>query len=148
MIEMKYFPDFMPGGIILDQGSYKGFNYFAVNYGPHPCAYVEIPRGHDLYGDEGSVHCISCHGGITYVGSGDNFYPYDGMEHWFIGWDYAHAFDYSGYHMLGSEYRSPYFNEKKWTTAEIVQECRDVIDQLVSEVKNNDSIPGQEQSNK
>ena len=39
---------------------------------------------------------------------------------WFIGWDYAHAFDYSGLYM--EDYPSINDKCKKWTTEEIIED--------------------------
>lgn len=44
---------------------------------------------------------------------------------WFIGWDYAHCTDY-----VGSISFNNFGTAKKWTTLEIINECKMVIDQL------------------
>ena len=105
---------------ILYTDNYKGYNYFIISYGTHPCAYVEIPKNHPYYGvnymdidDE-----IEVHGGLTYSSSGILLLH----DTWVIGWDYAHCCDYSPY--LADS------NLKKWTTEEIIEECKRVIVQL------------------
>lgn len=117
---------------ILDEGVYKSFHYAIVSYGTHPCAYVEIPEKHDLYNvnNEDELIDIDCHGGITYVSttglikpSNENYR--DG--HW-IGWDYAHVCDYADYLPVNFTMTN---SLKKWTTKEIFEDVKDVIEQLI-----------------
>lgn len=112
---------------MLDEGIYKGFHYVIVSYGTHPCAYIEIPK--DNVSDEDELIDVSCHGGITYVSTAGLFKPSNKNhrdDHW-IGWDYAHYMDY--YYSL---YNFEFFNEgKKWTTKEIFEDVKNVIEQLI-----------------
>ena len=120
---------------------YKGFYYYILSLGTHPCAYVEIPQKHKFFGkqyweieNEVNVelekeYCINVHGGFTYSDSGLQTSESTTMEgSWFLGWDYAHCTDF---YCFPDE---PIFkhggNGKKWTTEEIIKECRNVIDQL------------------
>ena len=71
--------------------------------------YDDIHENYDLY----------VHGGFTY--SRPDLLIKD--DSWFLGWDYGHCWDYS-----------PYLDDpdlKKWTTDELIDECYDVIAQLV-----------------
>ena len=77
---------------ILAEGDYKGRHYVILNLGWHPTAYVEFFREFTQDSDEW-LEC-PCHGSITY----------EGRAHWnnedsryYIGWDYGHYEDYSGY---------------------------------------------------
>lgn len=104
---------------ILELNEYKGYEYKIVSYGTHPCAYIYIPKGHKLYQkeyDDNFFIKINCHGGFTY----------SQMENskWVVGWDYAHYYDYSGL--------IPYRNGKKWTTKEIQDEVKEVINRIVN----------------
>jgi len=116
---------------MLDEGIYKGFHYAIVSYGTHPCAYVELPTEHLLYPlyDEDELAYIDCHGGITYFSTTGLIRPSDENHrdgHW-IGWDYAHCMDY-----YYSPYNFEFFNEgKKWTTKEIFEDVKNVIEQLI-----------------
>ena len=116
---------------MLDEGIYKGFHYAIVSYGTHPCAYVELPTEHLLYPlyDEDELAYIDCHGGITYFSTTGLIRPsYENHRdgHW-IGWDYAHCMDY-----YYSPYNFEFFNEgKKWTTKEIFEDVKNVIEQLI-----------------
>lgn len=56
---------------------------------------------------------------------------------WFIGWDYAHHCDFAGYELALPTSLSSH--GKKWTTQEIVNECKEVIDQLVELLKGGDT---------
>ena len=111
---------------ILDEGIYKDFHYAIVSYGTHPCAYVEIPKGHELYdvSDEDELVDIDCHYGITYVSKTGLIKPSNKNHrdgHW-IGWDYAHYMDY----IFGICHCG-----KKWTTKEIFEDVKNVIEQLI-----------------
>lgn len=118
MKEMMYQSEAIIGGEILDSGEIDGYKYKIVNYGPHPCAYVCLPKDHKFYGLPYDQIDIDCHGGLTYDAKKDD-------EYW-IGWDYAHFGDYSGYDIFSS---MGVFG-KIWTTAEILEEVKDVIKQL------------------
>lgn len=115
----------------IANGEYKGFNYYVLNLGIHPCAYVDVTET-KLKNVEYDRIDIECHGGLTY--SDHKLLTVD-KEGWFIGWDYAHAGDYAGYDINFPFITSP---GRKWTTQEIVDECKEVIDQLVVLLKEND----------
>lgn len=114
---------------VLDDGVFDGFHYCIVSHGTHPCAYVELPAGHKWYGAGYSGEMedtVDCHGGITYTDYG--LLPKDNENHksgFWIGWDYAHCYDHAGYDQDD--------DGKKWTTAEILEEVKNVIRQLKEE---------------
>ena len=117
---------------ILYEGDYNGYHFVIVSYGTHPCAYVEIPKDNKLYkidySDE-SLWDISVHGGFTF---GDDLLHLGFEENrYFLGWDYAHCGDYAGYDILFSFSG----DDKKWSTEEIYEEVKSVIDQLINFVK-------------
>lgn len=115
---------------LLHSGKYKEYKYYILNLGTHPTAYIEIPKDNALYEkdyneiyDEG--HDIDVHGGLTY--SSNELMGIE-SENWFIGWDYAHCYDYCGYYE-----KEDFLNEKtkKWTTEEIIKECENAINQII-----------------
>lgn len=114
-------------GKLIGCGKHIGFKYYIVTFGTHPCAYVMIHPGNDLYGvDYTYINGIACHGGLTYS---DNFVQLKNMKlvgGWFIGWDYAHA----GYFVKCTPF-SEEIGGKKWTIDEIKMECKNVIDQII-----------------
>jgi len=123
---------------LLHKDNYKGYNYYILNLGTHPTAYVEIPKGHLLHGmdyneiyDKG--YGIDVHGGLTYS---DNELMMIPSENWFIEWDYAHCYDYAGYY---DAIKDSVLIEgtKRWTTEEIIKECKSAIDQIISIEKEN-----------
>ena len=128
MVEMEYRSD-RKNRNILDMGEYKGYRYYVMNLGTHPCAYVEIPKGHKYFGINEDDANIDCHGGLTYASDylcvGEN--PIHG---WFIGWDYAHYGDYVGY---AGYYEELYGDQKRYSTRELIYDCHKVIEQLVGE---------------
>lgn len=105
-------------------GTYKNFDYYVLNLKTHPTAYVDVTNS-PLNGCDEDID-ISCHGGITWC---DNFVKSIDKKGWFIGWDYAHYGDYMDYGYASVNNMFP--NDKKWTTEEIVEECKNVIDQIV-----------------
>ena len=87
MKEMKYSSSYKEE--LLDNGEYKGFKYYIISLGWHPCAYVEIPIENEAYGCTYQcypVNGIQCHGGIRYSKSMLSFPEVHGQG-WFIGWD-------------------------------------------------------------
>lgn len=113
---------------ILDTGRYKGFNYYIINLGTHPVAYIEIPKGHKLYGKGYEEIDLNVHGGLTYADKYLWITESSKKEGWFIGWDYAHCGDYTGYEeMYPKKYRT---GGKKWTTEEILEEVKEGIDEI------------------
>lgn len=108
----------------IAEGTYKGFDYYVLNLGTHPCAYIDVTETL-LNGKEYGDIDIQCHGGLTYS---RNYLPTVDKKGWFIGWDYAHSCDFIGYELeMPIVIRT---NGKRWTTAEIVNECKQVIDQI------------------
>ena len=116
---------------VLYKDTYRGYNYFIINYGTHPCAYVEIPKNHSYFKKSYmDIEDIEVHGGLTF--SSDKLLLLDNS--WFIGWDYAHYGDYVGF---SPDIFGINDEEKKWTTEEIIDECISVINQLI-EIKKED----------
>ena len=110
---------------ILHKGEYKGYKFCILTLGTHPTAYVECKlKNCNSYNDE-RLDKISVHGGFTYFGNG--FWD---TENKYLGWDYAHFMDYAGYEeKFPAHMRS--IDTKKWTTAEIFEQVKSVIDQFI-----------------
>jgi hypothetical protein len=110
---------------VLHSGEYKGYKFCILNLGTHPTAYVECKiENCDSYNDE-RLDNITVHGGFTYLGNGIG-----NVEDKYLGWDYAHFMDYGGYEeKFPLHLRNNY--SKKWTTAEIYEEVKSVIDQFI-----------------
>ena len=116
---------------LLCKDKYKNYNYYVLNLGTHPTAYIEIPKEDKLYGKSyDEIYRIGCdidvNGGLTYS---NNELMGISSDNWFIGWDYAHCGDYCGYEETMPESIRTY--GKKWTTKEIIEECKNAIDQIV-----------------
>ena len=126
-------------GFILADGIYKDHRYIVKSFGTHPTAYVQLndddpiyigPLKFNHYDPEELTYddfSIECHGGLTYYECQLRVDNNDILPGHWVGWDYAHSGDYCGY-----DYDNPYYHEKKWTTKEMVEECKYVIDQVVS----------------
>ena len=104
---------------VLEKGNYKGYDYYVISIGTHPCCYVDIK---DTYVDNDG---LDVHGGVTY----EEDHLWDGdknIEGTFIGWDYAHAGDltvFSGFPLT--------MGGRAYTTEELIKDCKDAIDQIV-----------------
>lgn len=115
---------------LICEGNYLGYNFY-IYFGFCPLAYIEIPLNHKYYYVDYDEISIYCHGGLTYS---DDELGIDSSKNnsWFIGWDYGHINDYIKLP------KSPIFIEKnskdkKWTTDEILEEIKNVIEQLKSQ---------------
>jgi hypothetical protein len=104
---------------IVYEDTYRGFKFYILSlHFYYPTCYIVIPKDHKLYGkcyDDFPDTLYQPHGGFTFSG-------FHNDETWEIGWDYAHAGDYT-----------TLFNEtghKKWTIGEIVDDAKKVIDSL------------------
>ena len=137
MNEMVY-KERMSRAELLANDTYKGYEYVVLSLGSHPCGYVVVEDNDKLFGlDYDTIHSkfdLDCHCGLTYSEDYLSFLEFSdkyncdvkcGIHNkWVIGWDYAHYGDYVGYDLFSDD-------GKKWSTAEIVDECKDVIEQLV-----------------
>ena len=113
---------------LLDSGTYEGYEYAIVSRGLHPCAYVKLPEGHKYYGTKYYGILVDCHLGLTYSESGLDVLPEN--DGWWIGWDYGHCCDYNGFMVSEFWLDRDTSHYKKWTTAEIFKEVKQVINQL------------------
>lgn len=114
VIEMEYSSE--EKRITLVHGQYKDVEFYIMNLGTHPTAYINIPsklcmNNHDLY----------VHGGITYS-EGTLETEHGMIEGNYVGWDYAHYGDYTGF--------LPSLSGRKYTTQEILNDVKEAIDQL------------------
>lgn len=119
--EMKYTMHRLNPPEILARGTYNNLDYYIINMGTHPCAYIDVSDT-KLANVKYSEINIDCHGGLTY--SRDYLVGVH-KKGWFIGWDYGHYGDF-----IGNDMFSSCFN-KKWTTDEILVHCKQVIEQIV-----------------
>lgn len=113
---------------LLDSGIYNSYEYAIVSMGFHPCAYVKLPEGHKYYGLGYDDIPVDCHAGLTYA---ENYLDAMPLESgWWIGWNYGHCCDYSGFMMHEHWKDIDTSHCKKWTTSEILKEVKQVVDQL------------------
>lgn len=108
----------------IAEGKYKGLTYYVLNLGTHPCAYIDVTDT-SLFGKDYDNIDIECHCGLTYARR--NLQTIDKIG-WFIGWDYAHYCDFCGYELSFPGLLQSH--GKMWTTKEIVDECKEVINQI------------------
>ena len=138
--EMVYSPNWISE--IIAHNVYKGVEYFVVNIGIHPCAYVVCDKeflDKHLNDGWGKINGISVHGGVAYIGELSNLAAFSGNprleEVYCFGWDYGHIGDWAGY-------MSDFMNEgnMKYDTWMVVEECKSAIDQYLEKKKQDDSL--------
>lgn len=133
MSEMKY------GNVdleILVNEEYLGHEYLILNlHGRYPTAYVRLKDNEILkhYDD----YEIEVHGGLTFLGT-----PLTREDGTWLGWDYGHYGDYTYLRskvledLLEDLYEDMNLSEKKkWTTEEVQEEAKSVIEQLIEMFK-------------
>lgn len=95
----------------------ESYHFYVLSMGSHPTAYVEVPKDFKKINELG----VSITYDSTYLNVGTIIYK----DSRFIGWDYAHASDYvEGIH-----------DGKKWTTEEIIHDCINVINKIITKNK-------------
>lgn len=109
--------------ILIDMGKYKGYYYFIISLGTHPCAYILLnPSDKYFQVDYSNLTEIKCHGGVTYsenyLGTNEDEIVPKSEDVWIIGWDYAHIGDSFGFMKDG----------KVWEANMIQSEIFQVID--------------------
>lgn len=121
---------------ILLLGEYKNYNFFILNLGTHPTAYVRVPETHPFYlkhyDDCNPTSPNSLNQIFTFSDSSANFAKYLDQpipEGWYLGWDYAHLGDWTG---LYSDEQNIRLGNRKYTTEEILKDCDAVIEYLIS----------------
>ena len=97
----------------------------------HLCRYVYLPQGHPSFGEKDPYYSV--HGGIT-ASFADNV-----LQEWIIGFDCAHAGDFSpGMNAISSKVGIPHnmlFGEDTYRDWEYVQnEIYSLVDQLLIDV--------------
>lgn len=126
MKEMVYMSEYTAE--LLYSGVYIGYEYAIVSRGLHPCAYVKLPHGHKYCGMDSDSIPVDCHGGLNYADNCLDILPM--CEGWWIGWDYGQCCDYNGFMVHEYWKNTDTSHCKKWTTAEILEEVKEVIRQL------------------
>ena len=124
---------------ILYSGIYEGKYFCIINIcGSHPCAYVEVKdESYFDWEDTSPAHCgFTFAGTLSHIRSKvdaseiselDNVH----LDNLFLGWDFVHLGDYTPIRKL---IPTLYGNGgKKWTTQEIFENVKEVIDWINKE---------------
>ena len=106
---------------VLYNGEYKGHKFAILNLGSHPTAYVENKMAITDYYDC-RLDNVGVHGGFTYCDNG--YWDEESKKTSWLGWDYALCNDYC--------YSDSPWDGKQWTTAEIYDEVKSVIEQIIA----------------
>lgn len=113
---------------VLYSGEYRGHKCIILSLGSHPTAYIENKMAITDYYDC-RLDNVEVHGGFTYCGKGH--WNEESKKTSWLGWDYAHGNDY--------HYSDTPWDGKQWTTAEIYDEVKSVINQIITVEEYNDS---------
>lgn len=109
---------------VLAKGKEEDIYWFIISLGSHPCSYIALPKGHELYGKSYEDVEIYPHGGFTYAESEYSGNVIELGDYWFLGWDYAHLGDYFLSSVVDRDY------EHKWTLEELKEEMDEILDQV------------------
>ena len=115
---------------ILVEGFCGNFPFCIVSYGTHPCCYVGVGSKHPFYDEHYDSIDLNCHGGITYAERSNDIGSKIMKNYYVLGWDYAHIDDYMGYYNSEVSRGLSYSKWKKWTTEELLEEIKKVVQQL------------------
>lgn len=122
---------------ILAEGTQGDYKYIVMSHSIYPAVYIDLP---DTVGElliyEGYTNAVKqlnrdvpVHGGWEYVSETlcTNDRGYQFRRGWFVGWTYNTADDY-----IAGELFSYRKGEKKWTTAELIEEAKTAILKLIA----------------
>lgn len=122
--------------VVLEREKYKGYEYIVVTNSSYPCAYISMPKTHIYYGvsDEVVANYIYAQEitfSDTFIFNGIPSKGFEGLEE-LIGWAYNDDGDYVVSLIPG---RFPFKiegeDDRKYTVEEIVQHCKEVIEELI-----------------
>lgn len=120
---------------VLANGKYMDIEYYIMNLGVFPTAYIKVPEKNKFYNKNFKEIDLEVNGGVTYVADHLWITDENRIEGFFIGWDYAHYGDYCGYETEFPENLRT--GGHKWTTEEILGEVKSAIRQIQDEVVQN-----------
>lgn len=133
MKPMIYYPERLEPVEVLYLGKYKKYDFFVLNLGTHPTAYIRIPKTHPFFGksyeecspNEPIIEPLTFSDSSAIFKDSLNQKVPDG---WYLGIDFAHMGDWLGY---WSEEENIKWGNHKYTTAEIAWKCTEIIDYLI-----------------
>ena len=110
--------------IALDE--YKGYMFAVMNYGSHPCCYIRVKREDSFYEAEKADIPLTVHGGrITFKQNSLKLSKTQSISGRWIGWDYSGFGDQV---LMPNSY---VLNGHAFTIEELIDDCMDVINQIV-----------------
>lgn len=123
---------------VLAEGTYGDYKYIVMSHSIYPAVYIDLP---DTVGERliygGYTNAVKqlnrdvpVHGGWEYVSETlcTNDRGYQFRRGWFVGWTYNTADDY-----IAGELFSYRKGEKRWTTAELIEEAKAAIKELIAQ---------------
>lgn len=115
---------------VLAEGTYGGYKYIVLSHSLYPAVYIALPLR--LCGDIDTIaaldRAVEVHGGWNYacefLDTGAKGYRYG----FYVGWIYNTEDDY-----IAGEPFSNHKDGKKWTTAELIEEAKAAIKELMAQ---------------
>lgn len=122
---------------ILAEGTYDKYKYIVMSHSIYPAVYIDLPsRVWYQYSDSGIDtivkldRAVDVHGGwgcvCEFLDTGDRDF-YCGR---YVGWTYNTEDDY-----IAGEPFSNHKDGKRWTTAELIEEAKAAIKELIAQEK-------------
>ena len=111
---------------IIAEEEYKQFKYVIISLGIFPMAYIENKFEFNTL-TSAQEYAIP-HGGFTYHGKA---YWNDNDKSTYLGWHYGHKSDFNGYDLVFDQ-NMQNIRAKKWTTKEVIEEIKNVIDKMIT----------------
>lgn len=119
---------------VVADNVYRGMRYVCLNNGFFPSAYVICDQAFlDRYADYYDIEGIHVHGGVTYTGPINQVRGLQDYEGVCFGWEYGHIGDWQGYM---SDAMNVSEGNKKYNTRNLINDCKNVIDQCLTLKKN------------
>lgn len=116
---------------IITAGEYKGLQYAVVSDGNYPRCYTECSETFYKNTDHEKID-LHPHGEMTYMGRFNDlrafFHIPKYVSKFCIGWDYGHYGDWIGRY---EDVINRIEKNRKWTTRELVADCKKMIDQYL-----------------
>lgn len=109
---------------ILDEGTINKRHYYIISLGTYPLACVELKSAEVKKCSDYNRYKIDVHYGFCYLGD-FKWNKKDGRT--YLGWSYKYSKDWDG---KLSAYENQAYNNKPWSTQEILEDVKKVIDKL------------------
>lgn len=131
-IKAMIYTNIMHEGRVLYNSSYKGYEFYVVSYGTHPCCYILVDYNNPYFRVDYDYIDLDVHGGVTFA-SFDHSCINNRDHKWIIGWDYAHYGDRIG---CSGKIYTKYGINHTYKTKELIRDCIKAIENMIEVISN------------